>query len=272
MTDSPLVVVKIGGSTLGMRDTSLADIAQLQREGRRVVVVHGGGPAISDWLKRLDTPTRFVRGLRVTDAATLDVAVAVLAGAVNKQLVASLCALGTRACGLSGADGATLTAAYEDEDLGYVGRVVRVDVALLDALLDAGCLPVVAPIALLAGDGDSPSNAQLLNVNADTVAGELARALSAGRLVFLTDVEGVRGGDGAVLRDLDQARTEELLAAGVIAGGMIPKVAAGLRAGSAGATCVILDGRQPRSLLSALDADPPGTVIAGVAAPGGRGG
>ncbi len=263
------IVVKIGGSTLGAHDTSLADIADLQRRGRRVVVVHGGGPAISDWLTRLQTPTRFVRGLRVTDAATLDVAVAVLAGLVNKQLVAALTGLGARACGLSGADGALMTATYEDEALGYVGRIVHVDRGLLDTLLEQGYLPVVAPIAVLA-DETGRAGAQLLNVNADTAAGELAGALGAERLVFLTDVEGVRDGNGTLLRELGREDTSALLAAGVISGGMIPKVEAGLRAGAAGATCVILDGRDPGSLLRALDppaSGRPGTLIAASAGP-----
>src|SRR5947209_15190234 len=113
-----LILVKIGGSTLGSHDTSLEDLAALHRQGRPVIAVHGGGPAISDWLKRLQTPTSFVRGLRVTDAAALDVVVAVLAGLVNKQLVASLCALGAQAVGLSGADAGMLLADYEDEELG----------------------------------------------------------------------------------------------------------------------------------------------------------
>src|SRR6266536_2065789 len=115
------LVVKIGGSTLGVHDTSMADLVRLQQAGRRAVVVHGGGPAISDWLERLATPTRFVRGLRVTDAAALEVVVAVLAGIVNKQLVAGLNAVGARACGVSGADGGILRAVCEDRELGYVG-------------------------------------------------------------------------------------------------------------------------------------------------------
>src|SRR6266567_1188981 len=173
MAHNSTLVVKIGGSTLGAHDTSMADLARLQHGGRRIVVVHGGGPAISDWLKRLKTPTRFVRGLRVTDAASLDVVVAVLAGIVNKQLVAGLNALGARACGVSGADAGIIQAVYEDEELGYVGRIAQVDVSPIDALLEAGFLPVVAPVAVLKG-ADGRVSAQLLNVNADTVAGELA--------------------------------------------------------------------------------------------------
>jgi acetylglutamate kinase len=147
-----------------------------------------------------------------------------------------------------------------------VGRVVRVDSALVELLLERGYVPVVAPIAMLADERSGPG-AQLLNVNADTAAGELAAALAAERLVFLTDVEGVRGGDGALLRELGRDATASLLAEGVISGGMIPKVEAGLRAGAAGARCVILDGREAGSLLRALEPEPPGTVIAGALGP-----
>ena len=256
-----MIVVKIGGSTLGAHDTSLEDIAALQRSGRRVVVVHGGGAAISDWLTKLGAPTQFVRGLRVTDGAALGVVVGVLAGLINKQLVAELQARGAPAVGLSGADGGMLLAEYEDEALGFVGRVIRVNTDPLECLLATGYIPVVAPLALLAGPPEAAGQAQLLNVNADTVAGDLARALGAERLVFLTDVEGVKGQNGQTLSSLDGGKAQMLLDSGVIAGGMIPKVEAGLRAGKGGACSVILDGRQPRQLLAALRDDPPGTVI-----------
>jgi acetylglutamate kinase len=259
------IVVKIGGSTLGGHDTSLADVVTLQQRGVPVIVVHGGGPAISDWLARLDTPTRFVRGLRVTDAATLEVATAVLAGLVNKQLVAELSTAGGRVVGLSGADGGLLEAEYEDEELGFVGRLTGVHLELLETVLSAGFLPLVAPIAILKGQAP----AQLLNVNADTVAGELAAALRADRLVFLTDVDGIRGAEGTTLRRLGRVETESLLATGTIAGGMIPKVQAALHAGSSGARALIVDGRRPHSLLESLEANPPGTLIDSVAIKGG---
>lgn len=266
MADS--LVVKIGGSTLGSHDTSLEDLVELQRAGRRVVVVHGGGPAINDWLKRLATPTQFVRGLRVTDGVTLEAVVAVLAGAVNKQLVAAVNARGGRACGISGADGCILRAVSEDAELGFVGRIVAVDLTLIETLLDAGMLPILAPIAIMT-DAAGLATGQLLNVNADTVAGEVALAMGAERLVFLTDVDGVRDANGELLRTLAQPHIGKLLEDGVIRGGMIPKVEAGLRAASSRACCVILDGREPRSLLAALDDEPPGTVIVGRPSAGG---
>jgi len=188
---SDVMVAKIGGSTLGADDTALEDIVALQHRGLRPVVVHGGGALISDWLKVHNVPTRFERGLRVTDARTLDVVVAVLAGLVNKRLVAALTAAGGRAVGVSGADGGLLKARLLDEKLGYVGEVAEVDMRLLLDLLDAGFVPVVAPIAVQ-WQGESPTG-QLLNINADTAAGAVAKALAARWLVFLTDVPGIRG-------------------------------------------------------------------------------
>lgn len=261
MADSSLVV-KIGGSTLGAHDTSLEDLVELQRRGAHVVVVHGGGPAISGWLARLDAPTRFVRGLRVTDAPALEVVTAVLAGLINKQLVAQLLVRGARAVGLSGADGGLLAAVLEDEELGFVGRLTGVDTRVLQTLLSGGFLPLVAPLALLSQAGEAGTG-QLLNVNGDTVAGELAAALKAERLVFLTDVDGVRDAEGKPLRRIERAEAKALLASGVVTGGMIPKVEAALRAGDHGAAVSIVDGRQPHGLLAALEADPPGTAILG---------
>ena len=252
-----VIVVKIGGSTLGAHDTSLADVAELQRRGVPVVLVHGGGPAINDWLTRLHTPTRFVRGLRVTDAATLEVVTAVLGGLVNKQLVAELTHAGARVVGISGADGGLLEADYEDPELGFVGQLTAVHIDPVRALLAAGFIPLVAPIALLAGDAVP----QLMNVNADTVAGRLAAELSAERLIFLTDVDGIHSGDGTTLRRIDSADAESLLGDGVIAGGMIPKVEAGLRAAGGGSQTSIVDGRVPHCLLRALEPEPPGTLI-----------
>jgi acetylglutamate kinase len=257
-----IIVVKIGGSTLGAHDTSLGDVVELQRRGVPVVLVHGGGPAINDWLSRLGTPTRFVRGLRVTDAATLEVVTAVLGGLVNKQLVAELTHAGARVVGLSGADGRLLEAGYEDPELGFVGRLTDVHVEPLLALLAAGFVPLVAPIALLAG----ASTPQLMNVNADTVAGRIAAALGAARLIFLTDVDGIHSGEGATLRSIDRGETESLVAAGVIAGGMIPKVEAGLLAADGGCQTLIVDGRVPHCLLQALEARRPGTLIERTAA------
>ena len=258
MNRPDILVAKIGGSTLGAHDTTLADIVALQRRGVRPVVVHGGGALIGEWLKLHGLPTRFERGLRVTDARTLDVVVAVLAGLVNKRLVAALAAAGGRAVGLSGADGGLFKARVLDEKLGYVGEVAEVDARLLLGLMEDGLVPVVAPIAV-EWRGEAPTK-QLLNINADTAAGAVAVALAARRLVFLTDVSGIRGEDGETVTALSSARAGALTEAGVIEGGMIPKVEACLKAAAAGCRSVIADGRKRGALLEAIE-DRTGTVL-----------
>ena len=172
-----IIVVKIGGSTLGSHDTTLDDVAELQRRGVPCVVVHGGGALVSEWLSRMDVPTRFERGLRVTDAESLKVVVAVLAGLVNKELVASLAARGARAAGISGADGGILCAGITDPALGFVGEITSVDAAPLRMLMEDGLIPVIAPVALQCED--KQATGQLLNTNADTAAGAVAAALGA---------------------------------------------------------------------------------------------
>jgi acetylglutamate kinase len=248
--ESGLIVVKIGGSTLGSHDTTLEDVARLCSEGHRLVVVHGGGDLVSRWLRAHGVEARFLNGLRVTEADTLDVVVAVLAGLVNKQLVAQLNALGARAVGLSGADGALLKARRARPELGFVGEITAVDGALLESLLEDGILPVVAPIAVEEAWG--AATAQLLNVNADTVAGEIACRLEAATLAFLTDVPGVLDGQGKVIELLRAGEARALVASGAIAGGMIPKVEAALTAAAGGARTVVLDGREPHALREAL--------------------
>jgi acetylglutamate kinase len=260
MSESPILVVKIGGSTLGSHDTTLEDLAALQAQAWRPLVVHGGGAAISEWLNVHDTPTRFVRGLRVTDAASLRVVVAVLAGLINKELVAALNALGGRAIGLSGVDGALIRVSTLDPELGYVGQIEHVDGDMLTGLLDEGYLPVIAPLGLLWED-EGPRD-QILNINADTVAGEVALALGARWLIFLTDVRGIAGGDGRSLGRISAEEAAALVEEGVVSGGMIPKVEACLRAAAGGTHTAIIDGRQPHALLAALErGELAGTII-----------
>jgi acetylglutamate kinase len=256
---SEVIVVKIGGSTLGSHDTALADIVELQRRGLRPVVVHGGGPLITEWLARLNVTTRFEKGLRVTDEASLRVVVAVLAGVVNKEIVASLSALGGRAIGLSGADAGILRARLLDAKLGFVGEITGVDSHELLSLLEGGLVPVIAPIAL-EWKGEAPT-AQLLNINADTAAGAIAAALGASRLVLLTDVAGVRASNGAVASRLPSAEAERLIQSGVIEGGMIPKVQACIEAAGDGCLTAIVDGREENSLLRAIEGTITGTTI-----------
>jgi acetylglutamate kinase len=254
-----ILVVKIGGSTLGSHDTTLADMIQLKRRGMRPVVVHGGGALISEWLTRHNVPTRFERGLRVTDEASLKVVVAVLAGLVNKEIVASLSALGEDAIGVSGADGGMLRARVLDPELGFVGEIFGVETGALMGILDREAIPVIAPIAVQC-DGERPTG-QLLNINADTAAGAIAAALEARRLVFLTDVTGVRTSQGDILSRLAPDDAEGLMSSGVIEGGMIPKVKACLAAARSGCHSMVLDGREEHALMRAIDGQMAGTVV-----------
>ncbi|MBI3954061.1 MAG: acetylglutamate kinase [Chloroflexi bacterium] len=254
------LVIKIGGSTLGSHDTTLEDLVALQRRGLPCVVVHGGGRALTDWLQRLGTESRFVRGLRVTDPESLKVAAAVFAGLVNKELVASLQTLGGRALGLSGVDGGLLQARVADPELGRVGEVTAVELAPLRSCLGAGFIPVIAPLALEAPP--TPGQLPILNINADTVAGEVAAALRAERLIFLTDVSGVKGPAGTVLPRLTVGQVKEYLGNGVIGAGMIPKAEACLRAARVGCESLIVDGREPHMLLAAVEGRAQGTTVA----------
>ncbi|WP_199554966.1 acetylglutamate kinase [Sandaracinobacteroides hominis] len=251
-------VVKYGGHAMG--DPELArdfaeDIVLLKAVGIRPVVVHGGGPQIGAMLKRLGHESRFVDGLRVTDAATAEVAEMVL-GAINKELVRWIGEAGGRAVGLSGKDAGLITAekvqrstrdpgsAIEQVvDLGFVGEPAKVDRQVLDVLTGADFVPVVAPIGVGA-DGHT------YNINADTCAGAVAAALDAARLFLLTDVPGVLAKDGSLLTDLTPAQVADLVADGTISGGMIPKLETCVQAVEGGVdAAVILDGRVPHAML-----------------------
>ena len=240
------IVVKIGGSTLGGQDSSLADCARLQAEGRAVVLVHGGAARVSAWEERLGVESEFVGGLRKTTAASREVVVTVLAGLVNTELVQQLTALGARAMGVSGADAGLLRSPLSKRGLGYVGEAPVCDGEPLRALLAAGLLPVVAPIGL------TPDGTTLININADAAAGAVAVALEAERAIFLTDVAGVLDAEGAVLERLDGVDLAALRAAGTIGGGMLPKVEAGRAAAAAGVVVQIVDGRRQGAVLTAL--------------------
>ena len=203
------IVVKIGGSTLGSHDTSLRDLVALQEEGQQVVVVHGGGNVISQWMQRQGLAPQFVGGLRVTDAPSLEIVVAVLGGLINKELVSLMHEFGGRSVGLSGIDGCMVEAEIGNPELGFVGEVTNVNVDLIRVALDSGFIPMIAPLGVHVRDGSENAGSPL-NINGDTVAGELARALEAQQLVFLTDVAGVMDGGGRVIRRLDRRRANIL--------------------------------------------------------------
>ncbi len=248
---------------MGSHDTTLLDLVALQREGTEVVVVHGGGNVISRWMQRQGIPPRFVGGLRVTDAESLEIVVAVLGGLINKELVSLMEQLGGRSIGLSGIDGCMLTCGIANPELGYVGEILSVDTGPIRALLDTGYIPMIAPLGVHRFDGPDPLEhaGKPLNINGDTVAGELARELQAERLVFLTDVAGVMDGGGRVISRLDQRRANTLLNSGVVGGGMIPKLQACLRGLEGGAVADIIDGRHPNALLDCLQGRATGTTI-----------
>ncbi len=254
------IVVKIGGATLGSHDTAIEDIVELQRQGKLLVVVHGGGKVITDWLAKQGVPSRFVQGERVTDQATLEVVISVLAGLVNKDIVASINALGGRAVGISGIDGALIEGRIADKEKGYVGAVTRVNTAILGTLLVSGFVPVVAPVGFNAS-ARQPNTPLALNFNADIAAGEIAAAIEAERLIFLTDVAGILDQSGKLLPQLSPGEAEALVASGVASGGMIPKIRACLRALSNTATTCIIDGRQPHALLGEIEKSGGGTTI-----------
>ena len=268
-----IIVVKIGGSTLGNNDTSLADLVKLQQQGQDVVVVHGGGPVISQWMQRQGIAPRFVNGLRVTDAASLDIVVAVLTGLVNKELVGIMHGLGAKVLGLSGIDAGILEARVANPDLGYVGEVTKVNPEPINAVLEGGYIPLLAPLAMQETTPETTQethgsenaggalNSHFLNINGDTVAGELAHALGARHLIFLTDVAGVMDGNGRVMARLNRRRAGLLLNSDVVKGGMIPKLEACVRALETSPVTDIVDGREPGALLKCLEGDGGGTRI-----------
>ena len=263
--DDQIVVVKYGGHAMGEEETALRfgrDIALLEQVGVNPVVVHGGGPQINAMLKRLDVKSTFVQGLRVTDAAMLDVVEMVLAGPVNKQVAEAITRAGVMAVGISGKDGGLvrarkLTRTYRDPDsniekvldLGFVGEPESINPRVLELMIGADIVPVVAPVGASA-DG------QTYNINADTVAGAIAGALSAERLLMLTDVRGVLGPDGNFIPEMTVAEVKKGIADGWISGGMIPKVETCIYAVEKGVKgAVILDGRVPHAVLRELFTD-----------------
>jgi len=256
------ILIKFGGHAMGKADyvnAFAADIALLDQVGARPVVVHGGGPQIGDMLKKLQIESSFVHGLRVTDEATISVVEMVLAGGINKGLVAAIAGAGGRAVGVSGKDGGLITARklmavsknndsaiQQAVDLGFVGEPAHVDVTVLNALMAYNLIPVVAPV----GNGE---DGKTYNINADTAAGAIAAALNAKRMLMLTDVQGVLDKNGKLISSLTISEAEALIHDGTVSGGMIPKVETCIEAVQGGAEgAVIMDGRAPHALLVEL--------------------
>ncbi|MBF0093841.1 MAG: acetylglutamate kinase [Alphaproteobacteria bacterium] len=251
------VVVKYGGHAMGEEQAQFArDIVLLRQVGISPVVVHGGGPQIAAMLKRLDIPSRFVDGLRVTDGETMEVVEMVLSGSINKQIVAAINQAGGFAVGLSGKDGHLMQATKVHRttrdpvtneetavDLGFVGEPSSITPHIVEAFTEADIIPVIAPI----GVGEA---GETYNINADTAAGAVAAAVSATRLLMLTDVPGVLDKEGRLITEMTAAQAESLIADGTIKGGMIPKVETCLDAVARGVeAAVILDGRVQHAIL-----------------------
>jgi acetylglutamate kinase len=255
-------VIKYGGAAMeeeGLKTEFAKDVSLLKYVGINPVIVHGGGPMIGRLLDELEIPTKFVDGLRVTDKKTLEVVEMVLSGFVNKEIVKNINDMGGRAIGLSGKDGRLLVAKkVKGKDIGLVGEIIKVDVAIIKDISAHGYIPVIAPIA----DGVDGNS---YNINADTAAGSIAKALSAKKFILLTDVEGVLDRKGKLISTLKRAEIEKLIGRKVVSGGMIPKVKCcvdALRGGVREAH--ILDGRVPHAILLEVFTDAGvGTEITG---------
>ena len=256
------VVIKYGGHAMG--DAALGkafaqDVALLRQSGVEPIVVHGGGPQIGAMLNKMGIESEFKAGMRVTDEATIEIVEMVLAGTINKGIVADFNALGVRAIGMSGKDGNMVLAKKMERrhhdpqsnieqvvDLGFVGEPCSVDVTVLNLVAGSGLIPVIAPVAF-------GEKGETFNVNADTFAGAIAGAMDADRLLFLTDVPGVLDKDGNLIKKLSVAQAKALIKDGTISGGMIPKVETCIEALEQGADAVVIvNGKVPHAVLLEL--------------------
>ncbi len=250
--DEAIVVIKFGGHAMGddaAMETFARDVVLMRQVGVNPVIVHGGGPMINEMLEKLAIKSDFVNGKRVTDAATMEVVEMVLSGRVNKRIVQAINAQGGRAVGLSGKDAHLVTCDPADPALGLVGVPSDIDPAILHTLFRDDAIPVIAPL----GAG---RNGETYNINGDTMAGAIAAALKADRLLLLTDVDGVRDAEGNVITDLKADQVRAMTENGTISGGMIPKTETALHAIEGGVRAVvILDGRVPNAPLLELFTD-----------------
>lgn len=255
-----LVVIKLGGSVIDSKDATVLDVLELTHTGWRVVVVHGGGKLVTQWMAAQGVKSEFHQGERITDRNSLDVVTAVLCGLANKETTAAFRAAGINAVGLSGVDGGLVQGKVRDEHLGYIGDVVQVNPSVMETLLHAGFVPIVSPVSSNS-ECNTAAAPLLLNINGDAIAGEIAAAMQADLLVFLTDVDGIKDTENNTIRYLDIKQVKDLLDSGVAYGGMIPKLHACLRATNEKVVCRIVDGRCVRAVIAAVENDIQGSTI-----------
>ena len=257
--DNAIVVIKLGGHAMGSDEAMqmfARDVVLMRQVGINPVIINGGGPMINQMLEKLNIKSEFVNGKRVTDEATMEVVEMVLSGSVNKRIVQAINNQGGSAVGLSGKDANLILCEQADSELGLVGDPTMIDPTVLQTLFSNDMIPVIAPL----GAG---KNGETYNINGDTVAGAIAAALTADRLLLLTDVEGVKNVHGEVIAELTADQIKEMIASGTIVGGMIPKTETALSAIGGGVlAAVILDGRAPNAcLLELFTKQGAGTII-----------
>lgn len=258
--DSKIIVVKLGGSIFSKKDTSLDDVVRLQKEGWKLVLVHGGANVVTSWLKKLGVESKFVDGERITDELSLEVVTAILGGLVNKEVVASITARGGKALGISGVDGGIIQGKIRHKKTGYMGDVVSVNTEPLKTIIDGGFIPVISPISYNAHTNEDALRL-LININGDPAAGEIAAAINAEKLIFLTDVNGIKDKNGEFLGGISQEKARALLSEGTASGGMVPKVNACLRGLNGGAKACIINGTEKHILYNEVTKGGFGTTI-----------
>ena len=243
-----IVVIKLGGSTLSEMDNNLKEIADLHISGIPVVIVHGGGALISEWMNKLEIKTDFIDGLRVTDENSIQIVTSILGGLVNKTLVASIINKNCKAIGLSGIDDNIFTAKFLDQTHGYVGNIINTNSEFVELLLNKEYLPVIAPIAINNELIDPP----LLNINGDIAASALAVSLQADKLIFLTDVDGVLDENSKLISTLNTAQSKSLISNGTAKSGMIPKINSCIDAVESNLESFIINGTKYGNLTSII--------------------
>ena len=222
MNSNKLSVIKIGGSTINDWNESIGQINEIISMGNSIVIVHGGGKTVSDWGSKLGIRPEFVKGLRKTDTKTLEVAIAVLSGLVNSKLVSFLNKNKINSVGISGLSGNMIKAEINNKDLGLVGEIKDLDTNLIEKLIKENYVPVISPIGINHNSKNEYEN--ILNINADFVASEIAKNLKANKLIYQTDVDGIRDSKGRIISKMTLSQAKDLINSGIVVGGMLPKL------------------------------------------------